>query len=126
MSTLNQILNSYKSEHPMTGVMTSVVVVLFHVMEADRWVNFKEINKLYEILNTQFNQDKEDIDKIIKSISSISGSVQEHAHAINQYLNEINYQPLQMMDVVNQLILVDGIDPREYPVFEQMQAIITG
>ncbi|RME23908.1 MAG: hypothetical protein D6806_10455 [Deltaproteobacteria bacterium] len=105
----------------LSDVKLSVGVILYHVIVADEKKTRKELDRFAEIFTRQFDEPRENIARFFDRIAQLEDSLEEHLDVIRQHLVETGQDYSQLFRLINDMIIVDGVDNREYKLFYAMK-----
>lgn len=99
----------------------SVAVLLGHIINADNIQSEKEIIKFHEIFEKQFQSSKDESIVIYRKVQELSGELDNHIEQIKTELIDDAISKAKIMQILNEMILSDGIDDDEYRVFNEIR-----
>ena len=103
----------------------SFAVVVFHVVRADGKETLQEQEKFVNIFTEYFDLDKERVAELYKFAVNLEGNVDEHLEVLKEKIAHVPSVKMKLMHEVNSLIQADGIDNREYVVFEKIREALS-
>ena len=125
IESLKKLFENKSPDSGLNDVMLSVAVLLYDIMAVDEKLSSKELDRFSQILRNQFNMEHEWAMNLLHTVIDMEGDRREHAAIIRSHLERTGQSPLQLMEMLNSMIYVDGIDPREYPLFDEIKILMT-
>lgn len=107
-------------------VMLSVGILLFDIIVADGIITNKELEKFSAIFSTKFDIKFTSVEHLFNHIPLLQGDLSEHSTVIRNHLNKNGVKHYAVLDILNQMIIVDGVDNREYDQFYKIKHIFDG
>lgn len=95
-----------------------VSILLCHIIDADDVKSEKEMNKFHEIFESQFQISKDESMVIYQETVKLNFDLISDIEKIEKELASDTIRKAKVMKILNEMILSDGIDNREYEVFE--------
>ncbi len=99
----------------------SVAVLLCHIINADDIKSDKEINKFHKIFEKEFNTSKDESIAIYQKIKELNGELNNNIEQIHNELGDDAIVKGKIMQILNEMILSDGIEDNEYKIFEEIR-----
>lgn len=110
----------------LDDVMLSVGILLFDIIVADRKITKKELEKFSAIFNAKFDIKFTSVEHLFNHIPLLQGDIHEHSKIIRNHLNKNGEKHFAVLDILNQMIIVDGVDDREYDQFYKIKYVFDG
>jgi len=107
-------------------VALSVGILLFDIIIADRKITKKELEKFSAIFNSKFDIKSTSVEHLFNHIPLLQGDIHEHSTIIRNHLNMNGEKHYAVLDILNQMIIVDGVDDREYDQFYKIKHVFDG
>ena len=110
--------NSKLFEHRDDEMLHSALAsVLFHIVNADGYVDSAERHELDRILSSEFNLDQVQVRYLYQAAVASTSDIHSDLHTINHYLKQNPGIRLRFMELLMRLIDIHGIDKGELDLF---------
>ena len=115
------LVSNTNTDEPLTDVKLSVGVLLYHIIIADKKQSQKELDRFNQLFTDRFKETDKSIGAFMDQLMRLEGTLGVHVSIIKQHLADTGQNYLSIMNTLNEMIMVDGIDDREYRVFEEIK-----
>lgn len=99
-------------------VKVAAAVLLFDIIKADSEVSKEEVEKFHNIFTSQFDISKEKSESLYRQVEDLHGQFDMYLKQIKEKFESDLMAKANLMKILNEMILVDGIDDIEYDRFE--------
>ena len=111
-----------KNIEPLNNLQYSFASVLWSIIISDNIVSQKEEKKFNTFLENEFSLSPTEIESMFKKIQSNNKeSLEKHLNRLKEALQSYPIQKLRFMNYLNECIICDGVDDREYQTFEEIR-----
>ena len=100
-------------------VHTALASVLFHIIKADAQESAKEKARFEQIMTTEFGIDHEAVADLYHSVHTLESNLHGDLETLKAHLKDNPNVRLALMQKLNRLISLDGVDAREIAVFNE-------
>ncbi len=98
-----------------------ISVILYRIISADKKETDKELALFTKLFKTRFQEANDDqIHKYWDQARRLHGTLGVQVSVIKNELEKDGKDPLEFLKIINDMIIVDGIDEREYRVFSEI------
>ena len=110
--------NSKLFEHREDEMLHSALAsVLFHIVNADGYVDSAERHEFDRILSSEFNLDQEQVSHLYRAAEASTADIHGDLLTINHYLKQNPNIRLHFMEMLVRLIDIHGIEEGEMDLF---------
>ncbi len=102
-------------------IKKSVATLLAHIIKIDKRDLEKEEPLFCKLLGDDFNCDKEESKRILKTILNEDYDLDEHINIINDALKDDKFSKMHILKQFNHIIYSDKIEPKDYEEFERVK-----
>jgi len=106
----------------LNNLQYSFATVLWSIMISDKIVSKKEQKKFNTFLTDEFSLTPTEIKTIFEKVQTCTKEeIEEHLILLKEALEEYPVQKSRFMKHLNECIICDGVDEREYQTFEKIR-----
>jgi uncharacterized tellurite resistance protein B-like protein len=106
----------------LNSLQYSFATILWSIMISDKIVSQKEQKKFNTFLKNEFSLTPTEITAMFEKVqSSTVGSRSEHLEILKEALANHPIEKARFMKYLNECIICDGVDDREYQTFEEIR-----
>jgi uncharacterized tellurite resistance protein B-like protein len=106
------------------AVRTALASVLFHIIKADALESAKEKAKFEQILTGEFGIDHAAVAHLYHSVTTLESDLQTDLLTLKKHLKNNPNVRMSLMQKLNHLVSLDGVDAREIAVFNEAVALM--
>ncbi len=107
----------------LNNLQYSFATVLWSIMISDKRVTIKEQKKFNTFLKNEFSLNPSEIEAMFEKVQeNTQESINENLELLKDALNDHPIQKTRFMKYLNECIICDGVDEREYHTFEEIRA----
>jgi uncharacterized tellurite resistance protein B-like protein len=99
------------------AIHVALASLLYHIVAADGVESDKEQEKFCEIMQSEFDIDKVQVGILYAYVKEKNINLDSDLKVIQTYLKDKPVLKMQFMDKLNKLIISDGIQNNELPLF---------
>jgi len=99
----------------------SFAVVFYHVIDADGVKSLQEKEKFFNFFKNYFELEQDLVLELYNDVVELEGDLDKHLEILKEELQNFPSLKIKLMNELNSIILSDGIDDREYVVFEKVR-----
>jgi len=108
--------------HPeLNELHGSLACIMCAIIKSDLRTSPQEVKKFNEFFAREFELEKEHIDTLHEDAMQDNSDVDEHLALLKEAFAENIILKGRFMEYLNNCVISDGIDYREYPVFEKVR-----
>ena len=100
----------------------SFAVVLYSVIISDTVISKKERRQFYRFFARQFKLTRVEIEQLFEDASKNMDKLDEHIAMLKEGFTGYSLDKVRFMKLLNDCIICDGIDNREYVTFGYIQS----
>lgn len=106
----------------LNNLQYSFATVLWSIMISDKRVTKKEQKKFNHFLKNEFALNQIEIKSMFEKVQeNTHESIRENIDILKDALGEHPVQKTRFMKYLNECIICDGVDEREYKTFEEIR-----
>jgi len=106
------------------AVRTALASVLFHIISADSLESAKEKAKFEQILTSEFGLDHAAVAHLYRNVHTLESDLQTDLQTLKEHLKDNPNARMSLMQKLNHLVSLDGVDARELAVFNEAVALM--
>jgi len=105
----------------LNGLQESFAVLLWAIIISDGVVSDKEREAFNKFFEQEFDLNPYEIDALFKTVETNQKDLEQHLKLLRLALRSYPIQKARFMQYLNQCIICDGVDDREYRTFEEIR-----
>ncbi|MDH3712254.1 MAG: TerB family tellurite resistance protein [Gammaproteobacteria bacterium] len=106
------------------AIRTALASVLFHVIKADALESAKEKAKFEQIMTSEFGIDHAAVAHLYHSAHALESDLQTDLLTLKDHLKNNPNVRMSLMQKLNHVVSLDGVDAREIAVFNEAVAVM--
>ena len=100
----------------------SLAILLHGIINADGRADEKEKRKFIDLMINLFHVDKAEAEDLF--VNAKGDDFAYHANVIRTALDARPFECMQVMNALNQVIISDHVETREYQIFDEVKQIL--
>ena len=105
-------------------VRTALASVLFHIISADARESGREKADFERILTGEFGIDHAEVAELFRGVHTLESDLQSDLTTLKSHLKDNPNFRMRLMQKLNHVVSLDGVDTRELAVFNQAVALM--
>ncbi len=99
------------------AVHVALASVLYHIIKADAYETHKEKHRFEEILCDEFDLSNNQISELYRYVRTLNSNLRTDLNTLNEHLQDKPTLRFSLMNRLNQLIAIDGVESKELAIF---------
>jgi len=110
-----------KNSAKLNELQNSFAIILATLIKTDGKISEQERKKFNDFFKKEFELDNNSIDKLFKEAIESQENIEQHIELLKDGFKDDIMAKARFMQYLNETIISDGIEDKEYAVFEMIR-----